>query len=270
MGLFINHALRTEETHMLFYGKTDIGMKRAVNQDYFMIRSYSSEVLAAVVCDGMGGAKGGSVASTMATDSFMNVIEDKQEKYPLFKGMSEEEICDMLVEASVEANRVIYRKSSIEESLAGMGTTLVGCLVLPDTIYTVNIGDSRMYLTEKGNLCQVTHDHSYVQFLVDTGKLTPEQAKQSNNRNIITRAVGTERTVNADVFTTPREEYSGEYLLLCSDGLTNYVEPEEICAVVEKFTDEGEDILRMACEELVRMANERGGSDNITAVMVAV
>jgi len=255
---------------MLFYGKTDIGMKRAVNQDYFMIRAYCGDVLAAVVCDGMGGAKGGSVASSMATVSFMNVIHDKEEKHPLFADLSEEEICDMLVEASVEANRAIYRKSSAEQSLSGMGTTLVGCLVLPDRIYTVNVGDSRMYLTEKGKLHQVTHDHSYVQYLVDTGKLTPEQAKQSRNRNIITRAVGTERTVNADIFTTPRENYAGEYLLLCSDGLTNHVEPEEICAIVDKCAGEGENALCMACEELVHMANERGGSDNITAVMAAV
>ena len=255
---------------MVFYGKTDVGMRRAVNQDNFIIRAYSAEVLTAIVCDGMGGANGGSVASALAAKAFMDVLDRCQKNFPLFVGMNDEELCDMLVEASIEANRAVYRKGNADQSLSGMGTTLVGCLVLPEMIYTINVGDSRMYLTGDGTIRQVTHDHSYVQYLVDIGKLTPEEAKNSRNRNIITRAVGTERTVNADIFSTPHADFRGEYIVLCSDGLTNYVEPEEICAVVEKHVDEGEDILRMACEELVHMANERGGSDNITAVMVAV
>ena len=255
---------------MVFYGKTDVGMKRAVNQDNFIIRAYSPEVLTTVVCDGMGGANGGSVASALAARAFMDVLDDRQNQFPLFRDMSEEEICDMLVEASIEANRAVYRKGNADQSLSGMGTTLVGCLVLPETIYTINVGDSRMYLTGDGTIRQVTHDHSYVQYLVDIGKLTPTEAKNSRNRNIITRAVGTERTVNADVFTTPHADFRGEYIVLCSDGLTNHVEPEEIGAILTQCRHDDGDSVRLACEELVEKANERGGSDNITAVIASV
>jgi len=255
---------------MVFIGKTDVGMIRAVNQDNFTVRSYSSDVLAAVVCDGMGGANGGSVASTMAAGAFMEVLDTHQEKKPLFQDMTEEERCDMLVEASLEANRVVYKTGNADEALSGMGTTLVACLVLPETIYTINIGDSRMYLTEGVTVRQITHDHSYVQYLVDIGKLTPEEAKHAKNRNIITRAVGTERTVNADVFTTPHAEYCGEYIVLCSDGLTNYVEAEEIGEILRECTHGDEASLENACDLLIQKANERGGSDNITAVIASI
>lgn len=255
---------------MVFYGKTDVGMRRAVNQDNFIIRTFADDVLTAVVCDGMGGANGGSVASTLAARAFMDVLEDRQSRFPLFADMQPEDIADMLVEASIEANRAVYRKGSADQSLSGMGTTLVGCLVLPDTLYTVNVGDSRMYLTDGDAIRQVTHDHSYVQYLVDIGKLTPEEAKNSRNRNIITRAVGTERTVNADIFTTPHSSCRGEYLILCSDGLTNHVEPEEICQILQKCQHNEGDTLRLACDALVEKANERGGSDNITTVIASV
>ena len=255
---------------MFFYGSTDVGMRRAVNQDNFIIQAYAADVLTAVVCDGMGGANGGSVASALAAKAFMNVLDSRQNQFPLFRDMTEEERCDMLVEASIAANRAVYKKGNADQSLSGMGTTLVGCLVLPETIYTINVGDSRMYLTGDGTIRQVTHDHSYVQYLVDIGKLTPEQARNSKNRNIITRAVGTERTVNADVFTTPHADFRGEYIVLCSDGLTNHVEPEEIGAILTGCRPEDGDSIRLACEELVEKANERGGSDNITAVIASV
>ena len=255
---------------MYFYGKTDVGMRRSVNQDNFTIRAFDDGVLAAVVCDGMGGANGGNVASSMATRSFMQVIGDREAEYPLFAGMSEEEINDMLVEASVEANRTVYRKSSVDEALAGMGTTLVACLVLPDMVYAINVGDSRMYLTHNNGIRQITHDHSMVQYLVDIGQLTPEEARHSRHKNIITRAVGTERTVNADVFMIPRADACGEYIILCSDGLTNHVEPEEIDRIVGKCSHEDGDSLASACAALIRAANDDGGSDNITAVIIAV
>ncbi len=256
---------------MVFYGKTDVGMRRSVNQDNFIIRAYADTVLSALVCDGMGGANGGSIASNMAARAYMDVLDRMEDQYPLFADMTDEEVCDMLVEASLAANRVVYQKGSSDQSLSGMGTTLVGCLVLPDTIYTVNVGDSRMYLTGDGTIRQITKDHSYVQYLVDMGKMTPEEAKNSRNRNIITRAVGTERTVNADIYTTPHKDFRGECILLCSDGLTNHVEPDEIGALLTGIRDmartEG---LRGVCEELVEKANERGGSDNITAVLALV
>ncbi len=256
---------------MVFYGKTDVGMRRSVNQDNFIIRAYADTVLSALVCDGMGGANGGSIASAMAARAYMEVLDRCEEAFPLFARMTDEEIYDMLVEASLEANHVVYQKGNADQSLAGMGTTLVGVLVLPDVIYTINVGDSRMYMTGDGTIRQITKDHSYVQYLVDMGKMTPEEAKNSRNRNIITRAVGTERTVNADIFTTPHKDYRGECILLCSDGLTNHVEPEEIGALLTGVRETAKrDGLRSVCEELVEKANERGGSDNITAVLAIV
>jgi len=255
---------------MVFYGKTDVGMKRAVNQDNFIIRAYRQDVLAAVVCDGMGGANGGSVASTMAASAYMDVLDDYHKKCPMFLSMTEEQRRDMLIEASIEANRIVYRKGNTDSSLTGMGTTLVGVLVMPETIYTVNVGDSRMYITGAGAIRQITHDHSYVQYLVDSGKMTPDEAKHARNRNIITRAVGTERTVNADIFTTKHSDHEGEYIVLCSDGLTNHVEPEEIEEILAACTHEDGESLRFACEVLVAKANERGGNDNITAVIASI
>lgn len=255
---------------MYFYGQTDVGMRRSVNQDNFTIRAFDDGVLAAVVCDGMGGANGGNVASSMATRSFMQVIGERETEFPLFAGMSEEEINDMLVEASVEANRIVYRKSSVDEALAGMGTTLVGCLVLPDMIYAINVGDSRMYLAHNESIRQITHDHSMVQYLVDIGQITPEEARHSRHKNIITRAVGTERTVNADVFMLPRADAHDGYIILCSDGLTNHVEPDAIERIVRTCRHDNGDSLVDACTELIRAANEDGGTDNITAVIIAV
>ena len=255
---------------MKLAGKTDVGRVRQENQDDYRAGELPGDAAWVLVCDGMGGANGGNVASSMATRSFMQVITDREAEYPLFAGMSEEEINDMLVEASVEANRTVYRKSSVDEALAGMGTTLVGCLVLPDMIYAINVGDSRMYLTHNSGIRQITHDHSMVQYLVDIGQLTPEEARHSRHKNIITRAVGTERTVNADVFMIPRTDACGEYIILCSDGLTNHVEPEEIGRIVGKCSHEDGDSLASACASLIRAANDDGGSDNITAVIIAV
>ena len=137
-------------------------------------------------------------------------------------------------------------------------------------IYAINVGDSRMYLTHNSGIRQITHDHSMVQYLVDIGQLTPEEARHSRHKNIITRAVGTERTVNADVFMIPRADACGEYIILCSDGLTNHVEPEEIGRIVGKCSHEDGDSLASACASLIRAANDDGGSDNITAVIIAV
>ena len=255
---------------MVFYGKTDVGAVRAVNQDNFTVRSYSSDVLVAVVCDGMGGANGGSVASAMASQTFLEVLDSYNEKMPLFADMTDEEKCNMLKEAAAEANRAVYQKGSSEEALSGMGTTLVACLVMPEMLYAVNVGDSRMYVTAGEVVTQVTHDHSYVQYLVDIGKLTAEEAKTSKNRNIITRAVGTERTVDADTFMLPPEEYRGEYIVLCTDGLTNYVDAKEIGELLRECSHEDEKSLCSACDLLIQKANERGGSDNITAVIASV
>lgn len=251
---------------MLFYGKTDVGSHRAANQDNFLIRKYSADVLVAVVCDGMGGVNGGNTASRIAAGAFYAAVNESESTNPLFFGMSEEDIYDVLKKAALEANRAVYEMAAADPTLTGMGTTLVSCLIIGERAYISNVGDSRLYLVSEGEIKQITHDHSYVQYLVDMGKLTPEEAKHSRNRNLITRAVGTEKDVECDIFT--HEIKSGDCFVLCSDGLTNHVEPFEICDTVTEIKDSGD--VQSACESLIDQANKRGGLDNITVVVLSI
>lgn len=251
---------------MLFYGSTDVGMKRAVNQDNFIIRKYSDDVITAVVCDGMGGTSGGNIASVIAAESFQKELDNCESTYRLFAGLGDEEIEHILTSAAEEANLAVYKAGKADISLNGMGTTLVGCLATPNRIYTVNVGDSRMYMDAGEGLFQVTHDHSYVQYLVDIGEISKEEARVSRRKNLIMRAIGTERTVNVDFFVT---EYDGSaVLLLCSDGLTNHVEEAEIERIMKSaYSEKG---IQESCEKLIADANSRGGLDNITAVAISV
>ena len=255
---------------MLFYGKTDTGRRRAVNQDNFIIEKYAADVLFAVVCDGMGGANGGNIASAVAADAFRKALDDAENEHPSFFGLPEEDILDLLSVGATEANRAVYRMAQNDPALEGMGTTLVGCILAGTELYIVNVGDSRLYAVRDGVIEQISHDHSYVQYLVDTGKLTPEEAKRAKNKNIITRAVGTEKTVGADLFAETLAP--GSRVILCSDGLTNHVEPGEILEIVtpgDGSEADGE-FLQNACEALIALANERGGTDNITAVVLSI
>ncbi len=251
---------------MLFYGKTDVGKRRSMNQDDFIIRKYADDVLVAVVCDGMGGANGGNVASRLAVETFVAEVDAYEHAHPSFFGETQEDIVDCLSAAVTAANRAVYKRANNDPSLAGMGTTLVACILSGEKGYVVNVGDSRLYMIEDGDIEQVTHDHSQVQDMIDFGTITPEDAKHHMLRNIITRAVGTWKTVDADLFVC--EMKTGTYAVLCSDGLTNHVEPEEICEIVGRSRT-GEE-MEHACEALIDCANSRGGTDNITAVVLAV
>ncbi len=250
---------------MLFYGKTDIGRRREMNQDDFIIRKYADDVLVAVVCDGMGGANGGNVASKVAAETFIAELDEYEQAHPSFFGESEEDIVDCLSAGVTAANRAVYKLAVAEASLAGMGTTLVACIVSGEKGYIVNVGDSRLYLIEGGEIEQVTHDHSRVQEMVDDGTLTPEEAKHHMFRHVITRAVGTHKTVDADLFVC--EMKPGTYAVLCSDGLTDLVEPEEICETVGTIGQTA--TIEEACAALIDCANSRGGHDNITAVILS-
>lgn len=252
---------------MLFYGKTDVGKRRAANQDDFIIKTYSGDTVVAVLCDGMGGANGGNIASSLASSAFIGVIDEKETDGSVLSDMADEDIPTLLVKATEEANTSVYDKSGDDPSLIGMGTTLVGCLIHGEKLNAVNVGDSRLYVIRAdGRAEQISHDHSYVQYLVDLGKLTPEEAKTSKNKNLITRAVGTERKVEVDTFVT--DIVHGDTAVLCSDGLSNLVEPEEIADEVTKAVESGD--LQTACENLVALANDRGGLDNITAIILSV
>ena len=250
-----------------YFGKSDIGKKRSNNQDTFEIRDLSSGVFIAVVCDGMGGAHGGKEASTTASSVFVSCIEEKM-KYAELDGansLTGADVSKILTAAASAANDAVYQMAKENETLSGMGTTLVAVLVYDGCLYTANIGDSRVYVADKDHIEQVTHDHSYVQYLVDMGVMTEEEAKIAPNRNIITRAVGIEKDVETDVSTVSvSADKAGETMvLICSDGLSGPLEEAEIHGILTNS-----DEIEKQTEALIAAANEKSGSDNITAVLI--
>lgn len=247
---------------MLFFGKTDKGRIRPSNQDGFAAVELAADTAFFLVCDGMGGANGGEEASRIAINAAVKSVSEDiaavlaDESIDKCKYMPK-----ILTYAAEGANLAVYDRATEKPALTGMGTTFVGAIISGATMYVVNVGDSRLYLITKEEVRQVTRDHSYVQYLVDMGVMTSEQAQTSSKKNIITKAVGTSDQVNPDTFTVSLEGV--KYVLLCSDGLTNMVSKAEILSIVS----EGGELSDIA-EALVVRANENGGKDNITAVLV--
>lgn len=241
---------------MKLAGKTDVGRVRQENQDDYRAGELPGGAVWALVCDGMGGAKGGREASQGAC----NVIENFfQEQYAQC-GAGQEE--PFLKKALLYANRFVFQKAAHEEALAGMGTTAVCALVRSGNVYLCHAGDSRAYLIRDGKLTQLTHDHSYVQELVDCGTITEEEAEHHPQKNIITKALGVDYRLEPE-FTAAKLKRE-DRLLLCTDGLTNMVPVEEM----EKLLEQG--TFYDLPDRLIEAANVNGGSDNITALLLAV
>lgn len=179
----------------------------------------------------------------------------------------------LLCDAVSAANDAVYERASKEKKLRGMGTTVVAALTVDNRLYIASVGDSRIYLFCGGDMVQLTRDHSYVQYLIDMGQITPEEALTNPYRNVITRAVGNERTVETDTASMTITEIP-TYVLLCSDGLTGYVEADDIRDIVWGYgseavgEDDAEEELRLKTEQLINRANEGGGGDNITALLI--
>ena len=240
---------------MRTWSVTDRGLVRSENQDACAVLTPDGYTVA-VVCDGMGGAKGGREASQGAC----NVIENFfQEQYAQC-GAGQEE--PFLKKALLYANRFVFQKAAHEEALAGMGTTAVCALVRSGNVYLCHAGDSRAYLIRDGKLTQLTHDHSYVQELVDCGTITEEEAEHHPQKNIITKALGVDYRLEPE-FTAAKLKRE-DRLLLCTDGLTNMVPVEEM----EKLLAQG--TFYDLPDRLIEAANAHGGSDNITALLLAV
>lgn len=256
---------------MLYFGKSDTGKKRSTNQDCFVNIELGDDILLSVVCDGMGGAAGGNVASETASAIFSGYITryETRIEQSMSDGEGKSDIPLLLSEAAAEANAAVYAMAQERPELAGMGTTLIAALICGSALYIANIGDSRLYVVTDTEIKKITRDHSFVQYLVDMGQLTPEEAAKSPHRNIITRAIGSDRTVETDTFTVSLAGGGSRYILLCSDGLTNYVTVEKIRSVLTA-NEGGFD--RAALESkviaLVEAANEAGGGDNITALVI--
>ena len=255
---------------MKFCGKSDVGMHRHVNQDsYRAMRVWDDRATLLVVCDGMGGHKAGEIASNTAVSIFCDkVITSPCEATEKDKIL--ESIRYTLVSAASEANAAILRLSKENEDYQGMGTTLVAVIVYEDYFYAINIGDSRFYIVTKEETTLVTKDHSFVQYLIDNGKLSEEEAKTCPRKNVITRAVGIAEKLDVDFFSAPLSPWESGYLLLCSDGLSNYTDPGVFTNILFSsshwFISQDEDLAKKTTA-LISFANEQGGSDNITAVV---
>ena len=240
---------------MEVYSQTDIGLMRSSNQDYCKTGELPDGCIWAVVCDGMGGANGGSTASRIAAET---IAEQFKELYYIEKYRDDME--KLIKTAIAIANQRVYDMSLNVYSLSGMGTTVVTAVVKNEVVHIVHAGDSRAYLYENGSLQQITKDHSMVQELVDIGQITQEEARNHPNKNIITRALGTRENLKTDYNDVKFDKDS--VLLICTDGLSNYLTDEDIAVFINE--SRGEELVG----RLVERAKMMGGSDNITVAVI--
>ena len=243
---------------MQYWALTDPGVARSQNQDTYQIENLDKNTLLCVVCDGMGGAKSGNVASTLAADVF---TQEVKRSWP--GDMDQVHLEQMLGNAVKLANFTVFDQAQQLEDFNGMGTTLVALLVRGKMATIVNVGDSRAYLVDKSGILQLTRDHSVVQMMIARGELTPEKAKRYPGKNLITRAIGTEAQVVCDIF--HRKVEKGANFLLCTDGLTNLLDDQEILFEVVHGEDKA-----LCCEHLIEIAKKRGAPDNVTSVLVTI
>lgn len=242
---------------MKFWSLTDRGRVRKENQDACRISSFrledGTEVVAAIVCDGMGGAKAGNIASQIGVETFLRELQN---------GFSEPLQADVQVLCAVKAaNRRIFDEANREPDYDGMGTTLVAAVFVGNRVTIANVGDSRCYLIRKGTICQLTKDHSVVEEMVDRGEIERADAWKHPRRNYITRALGAEDTIECDLFFDTLEE--GDVFLLCTDGLSGVVNAQELLFEVVYGGE-----LESAVQRMVNISLERGAPDNVTAVLL--
>lgn len=243
---------------MQSWGLTDPGCVRTQNQDSYQIEQLDRNTLLCIVCDGMGGARSGNIASTLAMDVFVQEIKRS------YSALLDQKKMDQILLGAVKlANFTVYDQAAQFEEFSGMGTTLVAALVRGKDVTVVNVGDSRAYTVDAGGITQVTKDHSLVQMMVERGELTPELARSYPGKNFITRAIGTETVVESDIFHTKLER--GDCLLLCSDGLSNMMDEQEILFEVVHGVNK-----QHCCRRLLDIAQNRGAPDNVTCVLIQI
>ncbi len=239
---------------MEHYELTDIGRLREQNQDCYAV-SDKGKYPIFVLCDGMGGHRAGEIASAEAAADIVKTLEE-------LIGEDDGSLFVKIASAVNHANNKVYDMSLREPMYSGMGTTCDVCIVSPDGVHIGHIGDSRVYVfTEKG-LYQVTKDHSLAEEMIDSGKLTREESYTYERRNYITRALGTEGAVQADTYLMAFRP--GDIMLMCSDGLTNMVAEIDIAYILSEKTTN----LEEKAKRLVDMANDNGGQDNITVILI--
>ncbi|MBE6957986.1 MAG: Stp1/IreP family PP2C-type Ser/Thr phosphatase [Ruminococcaceae bacterium] len=241
---------------MQYWGITDLGCVREQNQDIYQIENLGKDAVLCVVCDGMGGAKAGNVASMLAAEVFVEEVRKNWKN-----DMDQTQINHLLRSATKEANFRVYDHAQQHRECAGMGTTLVAALIKDKDAAIVNVGDSRAYHIRGNGIQKITVDHSLVEMMVLRGEITSEEAKTYPGKNYITRAIGTETFAEADLFHVDMEK--GEYMLLCSDGLSNLMDDQELLFEVVHGENKA-----LCCEALLNTAKDRGAPDNVTCVLV--
>lgn len=238
---------------MIISAKTDVGAFRENNQDAFLTGTFVNGDAWAIVCDGMGGVSGGQIASTLCVEKAASVI-----KKGYRNRMSVKSVKNLLESAISAANAVVFEESLKDNELKGMGTTIVAAVIVGSIAVIAYVGDSRAYIVND-TITQITKDHSLVQLMIDTGKITPEEAKNHPDKNIITRAVGVENFVDSDIEII--DISPSDKLLLCTDGLSGAVENSDIQSIINEYRE-------VSAEKLIEKALENGSRDNITAVVV--
>ena len=243
---------------------TDPGMVRSHNEDSIAADAQNGLV---VLADGMGGYNAGEVASGMATTVIlteMRQILTEVQPHDREEGTREEIAARLVHEQILKANTSIYQAAQSQPQYAGMGTTLVVCLFYDNRVLVAHLGDSRLYLLREGTLRQVTRDHSLLQEQIDSGIITAEQAKNAAHKNLVTRALGIDPIVEPEIHEYPARP--GDLYLLCSDGLCDMVDDEDIGMTLEALGGN----LKLAAQQLVQMANDNGGRDNVSVILVRV
>jgi protein phosphatase len=243
---------------------TDPGMVRSHNEDSVAADAANGLV---VLADGMGGYNAGEVASGMATTVIVTEMQQVMTKVQPFQvdEKTKQQVAPRLVREQVlKANTSIYQAAQSQPQYAGMGTTLVTCLFYDNKVLVAHLGDSRLYLSREGKFSQVTRDHSLLQEQIDSGLITPEQAKHAQHKNLVTKALGIDPSVEPELHEYPVKP--GDIYLLCSDGLCDMVTDEDIGMAVQTLAGN----LKLCAEQLVQMANDNGGRDNVSVILVRV
>lgn len=234
--------------------QTDVGQKRNTNQDYVGLFKNEAGIELAILADGMGGHQAGDVASKMA-------VNNSGANWEASDVTSSEKVVQWLIKRIQDENEMIYQKGQTKDEFLGMGTTIVSAALLENSFVLANVGDSRAYLVRNNELLQLTEDHSLVNELVKSGEITHEMAANHPRKNVLTRSLGMPNTVEVDV--TNHLWVPDDYILLCSDGLTNMVTEEEILATINS-----DRTLEEKVEALITAANGAGGLDNITVLII--
>ena len=238
---------------MKAFSITDIGERRAINQDYVFCIETQIGCLPNlfIVADGMGGHNAGDYASRFSVEHFIKCVQKSTMGTPF----------EVFERAIKETNEALLKKEMEQIEYEGMGTTFVAATCFEDTLYVANVGDSRLYIVNDG-IRQITQDHSLVEEMVRSGKINKSEARVHPNKNVITRALGVDSTVEPDCFEVPIN--AGDIVLMCSDGLTNMLEDSEIMNIINYYKED----IEITARQLVSEANHHGGKDNIGVVLV--